>query len=492
MAFLEITGALVLLLVSYVVYSASTHPRLGARPPPGPTPIPVLGNLHQVPAEGQHIVFTDWGKKYGPVVYAQCLSVKMVILNTLQAADDLLDKRGAIYSDRPHFGLITDVLDWKPNLPFLPYNDQWRKHRRLCQNAVGTTQSLAGFRPLHRVESLKLLMELMQTPEDFMLHIKRYPAALMLEIAYGHSVTSIDDELVVLTDEAVCEITSLGGLASTLIDFFPAVRRVLTWLPSFSVSRRVEKVRGLVQAMMNIPYEKVKQEMASGSARPSFLKTMLEEHTQAQDDMTPEQERELMCLSSIMYSAGADTTGAAMLTFMLAMTLHPEVFRKAQAEIDRVIGSSRLPDWDDRASLPYLECVLKEVYRWNPPGSLAVPHRAMTEDTYNTLHIPHGSMMIANLWGMTRDTNMYRDPDTFFPERFEQMDKVEAELKDPRKIIFGFGRRVCPGRLLGDASVWLAMASIISVFDIAKARDKDGIEISPEVAFVPGSIRRET
>jgi len=177
-------------------------------------------------------------------------------------------------------------------------------------------------------------------------------------------------------------------------------------------------------------------------------------------------------------------------TFVLAMVLHPEVYKKAQAEIDRVIVDSRLPDFEDRHSLPYLECVLKEVYRWNPPGGLGVPHRLMEDDTYRGYHLPAGSMVVSNIWSIGRDPEVYSEPDIFRPERFEEMDVQTASDKDPRKFIFGFGRRICPGRYLADGSIFMAIANIVATMDIRKARDAAGQEITPSAEFKSGIVSR--
>ncbi|KAF9815577.1 hypothetical protein IEO21_04498 [Rhodonia placenta] len=142
------------------------------------------------------------------------------------------------------------------------------------------------------------------------------------------------------------------------------------------------------------------------------------------------------------------------------MVLHPEVLQKAQAEIDRVVGGTRLPNVDDRASLPYVDCIIKEVYR-----------------------------------AMTQDSAMYPEPETFRPERFQEMDNYTAEQADPRKFILGFGRRyddaisICPGRHFADVTIWLTVASIIAAFDISKARDAGGNEIIPRMSFTSGLVR---
>ncbi|CCM04535.1 uncharacterized protein FIBRA_06716 [Fibroporia radiculosa] len=450
----------------------------------GPRPLPLIGNIHQFPFEYHQKVFAEWGRTYGPVIYAKILHMDVVILNSVQAAEDLMEKRGTMYSDRPHFSLITDLIGWAPNMALMPYTHQWRRHRRWYQAAIGTQQSLSGYGLFQERESLKLLLNLFETPRSFIAHLKTFPGAIMEEITYGHPAGC--DGFVTLADKAMNELVELGGLAATLIDFMPILQHLPAWAPGAGFKRRAIKTRVSMLDMMHTPYEAVKKEMLTGSAKPSFLRAVLEEHSQGRDP-TPEEEAEMECASSLMYSAGSETSMTVLQTFMLAMVIYPQVFQKAQAEIDRVIGHARLPEFSDRASLPYLECVLKEVYRWNPVVPLGVPHRVVEDDEYNGLHIPKGSMVVSNIWGMTRDPEMYPDPERFWPERFEGMGETESMLKDPRRVVFGFGRRICPGRLLGDASIWLAVARMVATLDVRRARDADGTEITPLPAFTSGA-----
>jgi len=188
--------------------------------------------------------------------------------------------------------------------------------------------------------------------------------------------------------------------------------------------------------------------------------------------------------AGVLYGAGTDTSVTTISTFILAMTRYPEVFKKVQEEMDRVVGTERLPDFDDRDSLPYLECVFKEVYRWNPPLPINFPHRVMSDDEYRGYDIPEGAMILTNIWAMTREQPFYPNPEEFRPERFMEMDSATAEARDPRNMVFGFGRRVCPGRHFADTNIWMVLASMVATVDIRRARDALGREIVPEAAFV--------
>lgn len=103
-------------------------------------------------------------------------------------------------------------------------------------------------------------------------------------------------------------------------------------------------------------------------------------------------------------------------------------------------------------------------------------------------NIARDTVIVTNLWAMTQDSAMYPEPETFRPERFQEMDNYTAEQADPRKFILGFGRRICPGRHFADVTIWLTVASIIAAFDISKARDAGGNEIIPRMSFTSGLV----
>jgi cytochrome P450 len=87
-----------------------------------------------------------------------------------------------------------------------------------------------------------------------------------------------------------------------------------------------------------------------------------------------------------------------MSTFFLAMTIHPEIQARAREEIDRVVGTHRLPTFADRDNLPYVEAVYKEAFRWHPIAPMGLPHVAAQDDICEDYLIPKGAMMIPNIW----------------------------------------------------------------------------------------------
>lgn len=86
---------------------------------------------------------------------------------------------------------------------------------------------------------------------------------------------------------------------------------------------------------------------------------------------------------------------------------YPEVQRKAQKELDTVLGPNRLPTFEDMAALPYLTAIMKECHRWEPTVPLAIPHLLTEDDVYNGYFLPKGTLVVPNSWYALRPSNLY-------------------------------------------------------------------------------------
>ncbi|KAJ6580662.1 cytochrome P450 [Mycena capillaripes] len=189
-----------------------------------------------------------------------------------------------------------------------------------------------------------------------------------------------------------------------------------------------------------------------------------------------------------IYSAGADTTVSALGTFILAILANPEAQRKAQVEIDSVIGAGQLPDFVNEEALPYVTAIVKEVLRWKNVTPIAIPHYLAVEDEYRGYRIPAGSVVVGNAWAILNDEEAYPDPQTFNPERFLLDGKLNPAIRDPETASFGFGRRSCSGRHIASASLWITITSILSIFNINELVDEEGNIVEPSHAYFPGLV----
>ncbi|PBL03980.1 cytochrome P450 [Armillaria gallica] len=469
-------GGLFLIAVHYwFTTSSSVKP-----PPPGPPPLPIIGNLLQLRAAGLPMeeVFAKWAQIYGDVMLVTLPGRPMVILNTVRVAKDLLTKRGAIYSDRPPMILHMELAGWTRMTVGLSYGEQIRAHRRIIISMFNP-KTIQKYAELQESGALQLVEALSKTPNEFVQHFSRYVANTVIQLAYGQKNS---EQFLDLAHKSMESTNSLGIPSTTIVDMFPFLKHTPIWMPFVSFRKNAEKVRQIVRKAHDVPFNLVKAGLRNGTATSSLVADNLLARG-GLEKVTENEEEDIKSVAASLLAAALDTTVAVLNGFVLAMVLHPKVFKKAQSEIDTVIGTSRLPSFDDMASLPYLDAVIRELHRWGGAKTLAIPHKLMQDDMYEGCLLPGGAIVIPNVYAMLRACP---DPDSFLPERYIDNISLGEVPADPRDLVFGFGRRRCPGEHLANRSVYIALARMIAVFDISPEKDSYGNARPPPAEFVSG------
>nr|BED42923.1 cytochrome P450 monooxygenase [Trametes versicolor] len=455
--------------------------------PPGPRPLPLIGNLLDFSFQRLWLRATAWADQYGDVVYLNLFGRGVLFLNTLDAAADLLEKRGPIYSDKPRMVMCAELCGCENIIAFARYGDGFRRLRRLMQSALGSG-NIPSYRPLLQAETYAFLQRLIDTPENYMNHIKRFSGSQTLSIVYGYRVTTDDDPQLKRAEETLDLLgnhIASAGAGVWLVDVLPFLKYVPSWLPGAGFKRKAAAWKTVIERGADEPFQWVKNSMKAGNAAMCYC-TML----MGKDAVDEKREYDIKWTANAMYIASIDTFLTTMSHFILAMVKYPAAMRKAQAEIDALTGGRRLPSPDDRAALPYVEAVLRECLRWTAPVPLGLPHRLMEDDVYQGRTIPEGTLIFANIWRMTHDPAVFVDPEAFIPERYlEAVDDAIAKKRDPWSYVFGFGRRKCPGSHLADASLWLVMACMLATLDFEKATDASGATIEPQQEYNNATFR---
>ncbi|TEB35555.1 cytochrome P450 [Coprinellus micaceus] len=472
-AYVEIS--LVLLVLFILVRFIRAKPT--AQLPPGPGGYPLIGNLLDMPTEQEWLTFAQWGETWGDICSVTVLGQPLVILNSAKAAFEMLDKKSAIYSDRPVLQMGGELVGWKNTLVMLPYGDRFRRFRRFFHQMIGSSSAIRKFLPITEQEVQRFLRRVLTKPEDLSNHIRRSVGAVVLKVSYGYEVKDNHDPFITLADKATEQFSLATAPGGFLVDLIPALKHIPMWFPGAGFRRTADAWSRTLVQMVDQPFSFVKQQMATGIAPPSFTSAFLE-----RKDLSPEEEFDLKWSSASLYSGAADTTVSALYGFFLAMALNPQVAIKAQTELDAVVGTDRLPSFDDREYLPYVNALAKEVFRWNTVVPTAVPHRAIQNDIHDGHYIPKGSLVIPNIWLMTHDPRTYKNPMKFNPDRF-----LAGGEPDPTDICFGFGRRTCPGSHLADSTVFIMCATVLSVFNISKCV-VNGVVVEPVHEMTTGTI----
>ncbi|PPQ94229.1 hypothetical protein CVT25_006655 [Psilocybe cyanescens] len=314
--------------------------------------LPFLGNAFDFPTANIGSEYVQWGEKYNSdILHASAFGTHVVIINSQQIADELLDRRGAKYSDRPYFPTIDLTGMSSYNLGVMRYGETWRIGRKYATQAFRQAGS-----PPNNLSSIivtsvhQVLKRILHSPDNLWDHSKMISISIAMSSMYGYDAESSKDPCVVAADEAFIinmELASPGG-------------------------------------------------SAQGDARPSLVADLLERKNTV--GVSEKEEVAVMTIAPTTYIGASDPTKSAIGTFIYLMVINPDIQSKAQAEIDRILESKRLPGYEDRPAMLYVEAIYRKVLRWKPPGSLGFPHAVTEDDFYDGYLIPKGATILSNIW----------------------------------------------------------------------------------------------
>ncbi|KAF9011143.1 cytochrome P450 [Cyathus striatus] len=443
--------------------------------PPGPPTYPVLGNILSMPLKGFHYkyyVFTKWANQYGDVYSLKLGSKTTVILNSIDAIQHIIEKNSASTSDRPPTYVADTVTGERQ--PYLLlcgcFSSAWRNQRRATHEML-RAQTCQKYVPVQKAEVYQLAIELVNNPHGFMQHIHRMTLSAIISSIYGLRVPSSASSISVEFTALVESWLSLIRPGSQIpVDIFPILKYIpgpfVTWK---NIARTVRRKQ------MSFSYsllEMVERRLAMGDGNECFMEVMLE------NGGTWGLDREFInYLGLVLLDGNADTTGNTIETFILLMTANPEVFRRAQQEIDTVIGMDRVPVLEDINNLPYLIAAMLEANRMRPVIPIGVPHYTTGPVKYKNYLIPKESTLVINTWAIFHDEKVFPNPEMYNPERFLNNNEAQKTID----YMFGAGRRVCPGIHYAKNFVYLTVMTLLWGFNISKARDVTGNVINVDI-----------
>ncbi|PFH53736.1 hypothetical protein AMATHDRAFT_78864 [Amanita thiersii Skay4041] len=454
----------------------------GATLPPGPSRLPFIGMI--IPHECAWIKYTEWARQYGDIVYLESFGRPLVVLNSFRAATELFDKRATIYSDRPRLVMVDELVGWTWDMAHMPYSERWKMHRRVFHQSF-QPRAIPEYFPILRHSAASLVHNLAINPEEYVGHIRQFAGGVVLRVTYGYNAKSRHDDYLQLVKEAMEPLMQSVHAGSFYVDFIPALKYIPSWFPGAEFKRKAKGWALSALRLRESPFQSVKDSIANGRCMPCFVSKQLEK-AQNEDNLVLEEV--VKNCAGIAYVAGSDTGVSLLESWFLAMITFPEAQARAQKELDAVVGSDRLPDFSDRASLPYLDAMLLETLRWNPPAPLGMPHNTRQDDIYEGYFIPKGTTVIANHWAILQNEEIYPEPQRFLPERFLPQEGRKSLLDPIIGGVFGFGRRICPGRYLALSSAWLAKAHVLACFEVRCAIDEHGKEMLPRIKNISGLV----
>ncbi|KAJ0419509.1 cytochrome P450 [Aspergillus carlsbadensis] len=452
---------MLLLISACFVWACTSSLRHRRKQAPGPRPLPLIGNLHQIPLENRWRKFQQWHKAYGPIIQMQLGQRLAISVGSHTIAHELLNVNGSIYSSRPRLILAGDCISKGLHSFLLPYGDKWPHPPPDPGGFVDRSTDHGLYRHLQDMESKQLLYDLLSAT-SFRPHFRRYTASIIFTLAYGKRMATPDAPEIIEVDQIIENLALAAGQAENMIvEAFP----ILHLLPSFLAPwKRVgDRFHERTVRFFN-------ELMDEGRQSPAWNWT---KHVLGMKEARSLESKEIAYLIGGLYEAGSETTATVLEIFVFAAVLHPECVRRAQSEIDSVTGKSRPPSFDDAAKLPYTNAFINEVLRWRPGTPLGLPHAPIRDSKFMGYDIPAGTMIFPNNWALDLDDEVFQDPFTFRPERW----LLDAQLP---LSTFGFGRRACAGNVMARNSLFIVISRVLWEYDITPV-DEGGtrVEVDP-------------
>ncbi|GAB6030768.1 hypothetical protein CHUAL_007617 [Chamberlinius hualienensis] len=452
--------------------------------PPGPRGLPILGYLPFLD-KNAHLTFVKLGKIYGNVFRVYFGSRLVVVLNDYDAIHEAFVKNAEIFAGRP-----PDInFKEKPedNLGVIS-NDGvfWKQHRRfILTNLRDYGVGKLALEPMLLTE-LHHFIEVVKTKNGESFAVKQL---------LNNSLTNNINILVTgkryeYDDPTMIKMLQLFRKAEML---FPVltVFALFPWLsklPGADIILKKKQIKELIATFLSIvgdTIQQVKVDYKDGQQSNYIHAYLTERLSRLQADASDNifSDEALVHIVRDLLVAGTETTATSLHWGLFYMTLNPEVQRKVQDEIDRVIGQERDPSYNDRTQLPYTEATIMEIHRMVSLVPLSIAHRNTKEVFIQNYRIPKDTMIIPNLWAVHRDPKIWGDPENFRPERFIGMNG--QVMKNDHLIPFSMGKRACAGEPLARMEMFLYFVSLLQNFTFVPPDGK-----MPTLEYYPGFVRR--
>ncbi|KAJ3696565.1 hypothetical protein LUZ61_000270 [Rhynchospora tenuis] len=447
------------LLLFFLFFKPKTnHSRL----PPGPRPLPFIGNLHNLIGSLPHHAMRYLSRQYGPIMLLHFGPSPTIVVSSPDVAREIMKNHDISFSSRPITTTIDTLTFGGKGIIFAPYGEYWRQIRKIYVQELLSIKRVQSYRSIREEEIGNLIKYLNSCASHYQ------PVNLSKKLA--STVNDITMRAIIGTkcknqDIFLRELETAQNIAAgfNLTDLFPSSR--LARLVS-RAEKLAEKTQQEISRFLDeiIEQHKERQIAGTGESKVELLLTVL---LRSHNNETLENPLDMETIKAIildLFGAGSETSTTTLEWAMSELLRNPTVMGKAQAEIRRLLEGSTTVSESDLDKLQYMHLVIKETLRLHPAGPLLLPRECREACRVFDYDIPKGTRVLVNAWAIGRDPKYWEDPEEFKPERFMN-GNIDFKGADFEFIPFGSGRRICPGMSFGLASMELILASLVYHFD---------------------------
>ncbi|KAJ0795324.1 putative cytochrome P450 [Helianthus annuus] len=467
-----------LLLLAIPIFTDYFLHKLQNLPPrPWLPPLPIIGHLYLL-KKPLHRSLAKLSTKHGPIQLLQFGSRQVLVVSSPSMAEECLTKNDIVFANRPRL-LAGKYLGYNyTSLIYAPYGDHWRNLRRIYSLEILSANRIREFEPIRDDEVRLMVRKLYRSSskQGTMVQVKSMLIDLtlnaMMRMISGKRYYYSSDDVPTVEEkekahdfrEIVDEVSKVMG-ATHVGDYLPMLR----WLGVTKLEERLITLQAKRDMFLQELLEELKgsvKNSSDGKQKKNMIQMLLYLKQTEPQNYTDEMIRSIMLVT---LAGGADTTVSTLEWAMSLLLNNPSVLKKAHAEIDNYVGQDRRLEESDIPKLPYLGCIIKETMRMFPAGPI-LPHESAEDCIIGGYHVPKGTMLLVNVWGIQNDPKIWDDPKTFRPERFEGLEG----FRDGFKLMpFGFGRRSCPGEGMSMRLVGLVLGSLIQCFEWERTSENE-------------------
>ncbi|XP_044145775.1 cytochrome P450 2C14-like [Bufo gargarizans] len=426
--------------------------------PPGPKPLPIIGNVLMLNMSKPHKSFLELTKKYGPVLSVQIGMTKAVVLCGYEAVKDALINHADVFSNRPHVPVFAKTLG--NNGVVFSNGENWKVMRRFTLSTLrdyGMGKKTIEDKIIEEAECLvQKFKSYKGKPFDNLTSINAAVANIIVAILLSHRFDYENPTILKLIGLINENIRLLG---SPWVRLYNSFSLLMDWLPGphRTIFRNVKEFQKFIRAT----FTKQKKELDVNDQR-NLIDAFLTKQQEGKPESTEYFHNEnLTALVGNLFAAGMETTSTTLRWGLLLMMKYPEIQQKVQEEIERVIGSAQ-PQMEHRKEIPYTDAVIHEIQRFGDIAPNSVAHATSEDVTFRGYFIPKGTIVIPVLHSLLREKKYFEKPEEFYPEHF--LDSKGNFKKNEAFLPFSIGKRSCAGETLAKMELFLFFTTLLQNF----------------------------
>ncbi|KAK9025461.1 hypothetical protein V6N11_038328 [Hibiscus sabdariffa] len=433
--------------------------------PPSPPGLPLIGHLHMQMFDNSplHVFLWKLSQNYGPLLYLRLGCKPTVVVSSAEMAKQVMKTHDLDFCSRPTQRGTSRLSYNALDVAFSPYNDYWREARKLC--AVHLFSRAHQFRPIREDEVARLVGKIRRLsaeakPVNLTEAAMSLSSAIICREGFGKRYAEGGVErsrFHGLLNESQAMLASFG-----FADYFPFLGWV-DWLTGFlgRLEKTFRQLDTFYQELIDEHLDPSREEPEPEQQDIIDVLLQIREGGHFPFDLTIDH---IKAILMNVFIAGTDTKAAIVIWVMTFLMKNPKCLKKTQTELRNSIGKKDFLNEDDIQSLVYLKAVIKETFRLQPVTPLLLPRETLRKCNISGFQVPAKSLVFVNVWAIGRDPEAWENPEEFCPERF-MGSPIDYKGLHFELIPFGAGRRVCPGMQMGMATVELALANLLYIFD---------------------------